>query len=150
MTILNSLGKWPTGWHDAACGEKFCAMCNMKSTPVFEMKGLCIGTSFDQHYSWTGQLEKETEYYYFQGFSNSIVQWNDNQKEWRLTLYQNKAIYGICNETRGLYPFGTFDWHFFNDTCQDENPTHSNQSYKHAISFSGRYYQNHSIVIKGH
>ena len=114
----------------------------MKSTPVFEMRGLCIGSSFDKHYSWTGEWDKETERYYFQGFSNSIIQWNENQKEWRLTLHDNKTIYGVCNETQGLYPFGTFDWYFFNDICKAENLIHNSQSFKRAISFSGWYQLN--------
>ena len=117
LAIFCSLGKW----YDATCDWKTCAICNMKSTPVFEMRGLCIGTAFDQYYSWTGKLDKETEHYNFQGFTNSIIQWNDDQKEWRLTLYQDNTIYGICNETHGLYPFGTFDWHIFNDSCSLES-----------------------------
>ena len=135
MIILNSLGKWA----DRPCAIETCAICNMKSAPVFEMRGLCYGTSFDQHYSWTGEWDKETEHYYFQGFSNSIIQWNDDQKEWRLTLFQNQTIYGICNETHGLYPFGKYNWYFFKDTCQAKNPIHKRQSFKHTISFSGWY-----------
>ena len=134
MTILNSLGKW----HDAACGRKCCAICNVKYTPVFEMRGLCIGTSFDKHFSWTGEWDKETEHYYFEGMANSFIQWNEGLKEWRMTLYQNETIYGICNETDGRYPFGMFDWHFFNDTCKAEKSI-SSQSFKHTISFSGWY-----------
>ena len=112
----------------------------MKSTPVFEMIGLCIGSSFDRHYSWTGKLDKQTEHYNFQGFANSFIQWNDDQKEWRLTLDQNKTIYATCNETDGLYPSGTFDWNFFNDTCQVGNQILTSQSFKQAISFSGWYH----------
>ena len=130
MTIFNHLGNWD----DIACREKVCTICKIKSTPLFEMRGLCYGTSFDKHFSWTGE---KTEYYNFQGFSNSIIQWNDDQKEWKLTHYQNKTIYGTCNETYGLYPFGTFNWHFFNDTCQTESPVYSSQSLKYPISFSG-------------
>ena len=85
-------------WHDTVCGQKICTICNVKSTPLFEMRGLCYGTSFDKHFSWTGE---KTEHYYFQGFSNSIIEWKDDQKEWRLTLNQNKSIYGVCNETQG-------------------------------------------------
>ena len=133
LTVLNPLGNW----YDVACDLKFCTICNIKSTPVFEMRGLCIGTSFDKHFSWTGNWDNKTEQYYFQGLSNSIIQWNDDQKEWRLMLYQNKTIYGTCNETQGLYPFGTFDWNFFNDTCQVGDQIQSIQFYKHAISFSG-------------
>ena len=129
-------------WHDTVCGQKICTICNVKSTPLFEMRGLCYGTSFDKHFSWTGE---KTEHYYFQGFSNSIIEWKDDQKEWRLTLNQNKSIYGVCNETQGLYPFGTFNWHFFNDTCQVETPIYGSQSLHYPISFSGWYFQNKSV-----
>ena len=107
------------------------------AAPVFEMRGLCYGTSFDQHFSWSREWVEEDEHYNFQGFSNSIIEWNHDKKEWRLTLYGNKTIYGTCNETLGLYPFGTFNWHIFNDTCNAENPNHSSQYLKRAISFSG-------------
>ena len=135
LIILKSLGKW----FDMSCEFKTCAICNIKSIPVFQMRGLCYGTSFDQHYSWTGKRDKKTGRYYFQGFSNSKIQWNDDQKEWKLTLYQNKTIYGVCNETNGLYPFGTYDWHIFNDTCKVENSIHGSQFSKRLLSFSGWY-----------
>ena len=125
-------------WIDQPCGSKRCTVCNVKSAaPVFEMRGLCHGTSFDQHFSWSREWDKEAEHYNFQGFSNSIIQWNHDQKEWRLTLHENETIYGTCNETHGLFPFGTFNWHFFNDTCQVESHVHSNQPLKYPISFSG-------------
>ena len=142
MTVLNSLGNW----YDVPCGLKWCAICNMPSTPVFEMRGLCIGTSFDKHFSWTGKWDKETEHYYFQGYSNSIIQWNEDQKEWRLTLNQNKTIYGICNETDGHYPFGTFVWHFFKDTCLSGNLIFGSQSYKHEITFSGWFIKTTQLI----
>ena len=134
FTILSFLGMWI----DEPCRSKKCTVCNVKSAaPVFEMRGLCYGTSFDQHFSWSREWDKETEHYNFQGFSNSFIQWNHDRKEWRLTLYANKTIYGTCNETLGLYPFGTFNWHIYNDTCYAENPNHSSQFVKRAISFSG-------------
>ena len=143
LIFFHLLGK--TEWHDTGCGRKTCTICDVKSTPLFEMRGLCYGTSFDKHFSWTGE---KTEHYFFQGFSNSIIEWKDDQKEWRLTLNQNKSIYGVCNETQGLYPFGTFDWHFFNDTCQMETPIKGSQSLKYPISFSGWYFQNQSVRTK--
>ena len=127
-------------WHDVRCRSKRCTVCDMKSAaPVFEMRGLCYGTSFDQHFSWSTEWDKEAEHYNLQGFSNSIIKWSNEQKEWRLILRENRTIYGTCNETYGLYPFGTFNWHFFNDTCDSENPNQSSQSLHHAISFSGWY-----------
>ena len=110
----------------------------MKSAPVFEMRGLCDDTSFDKHFSWTGVWDEETEFYSFKGFSDSYLRWNNNEKEWRLTLSHNETIYGICNETNGYYPFGIFNWHFFNDTCQGDI-FESSGTLKMPISFSGEY-----------
>ena len=123
-------------WVDRPCGSKTCVICNMKSAPVFEMRGLCDGTYFDTHFSWTGIWDKETEHYSFKGFSDSFIKWNNDEKEWRLTLSQDKTIYGICNETNGYYPFGIFNWHFFNDTCQGDI-FESSGTLKTPISFSG-------------
>ena len=110
----------------------------MKSAPVFEMRGLCDGTSFDKHFSWTGVWDEKTEHYYFKGFSDSSLGWNDDEKEWRLTLSQDKTKHGICNETNGDYPFGILNWHFFNDTCKG-NTFKDTGTLKLPISFSGEY-----------
>ena len=113
----------------------------MKSAPVFEMRGLCDDTSFERHFSLTGVWDEKTEYYNFKGYSGSSIKWNNKEKEWRLTLSQDKNIYGFCNETNGGYPFGLFNWHFFNETCQGDSFEGSG-SLKMLISFSGEYYTN--------
>ena len=120
----------------------------MKTAPVFEMRGLCYGTSFDKHFGWTGTWEPETEQYTFRGFSKSIINWHDEKKEWRLTLYQDKTIYGICNETNEFYPFGTYNWYFFNDTCPRDEPIQGKATFKFQISFSGEWYLNQTIFYK--
>ena len=113
----------------------------MKAAPIFEMKGLCYGTAFDHHFSWTGLWDEETEHYYFRGYSNSIIKWNDKKKEWHLTLYEDKTIYAICNDTNiskhGLYPFGILDWYFFQDTCEGDEPIQGTEVFKFPISLSG-------------
>ena len=113
----------------------------MKTAPVFEMRGLCYGTSFDQHFGWTPTRDPVTEQYSFRGFSKSIMKWNAENNEWRLTLYQNENIYGICNETTGqFYPFGIYNWYFFNDTCSRDEPIQGKATYKFPISFSGNWW----------
>ena len=113
----------------------------MKVAPIFEMRGLCYGTAFDKHFSWTGLWDEETEHYYFRGYSNSIIKWNDKKKEWHLTLYEDKTIYAICNDTNiskhGLYPFGILDWYFFQDTCEGDEPIQGTEVFKFPISLSG-------------
>ena len=71
----------------------------------------------------------------FRGFAKSVIQWNELRKEWNLTLYQNKEIYGFCNETEGEYPFGTYNWYFVNDTCTRDKPL-KDGTFKFTISFS--------------
>ena len=113
----------------------------MKVAPIFEMRGLCYGTAFDKHFSWTGLWDEETEHYYFRGYSNSIIKWNTKKKEWHLTLYEDKTIYAICNDTNiskhGLYPFGILDWYFFQDTCEGDEPIQGTEVFKFPISLSG-------------
>ena len=94
----------------------------MKSPPIFEMRGLCYGTSFDAHFGWTGQLDSIAEKYSFRGFTKSILQWNAIKKEWNITLYNNEKTYAFCNETEEGYPFGTYKWYFVNDTCSRDKP----------------------------
>ena len=113
----------------------------MKSAPVFEMRGLCDDTSFEKHFSLTDVWDEKTEHYNFKGYSGSSIKWNNEKKEWRLTLSQDVNIYGLCNETNGEYPFGLFNWHFFNDTCQGDS-FEGRGTLKIPISFSGEYYTN--------
>ena len=128
-------------WNDKFCGTKMFSICDMKAPPIFEMRGLCYGTAFDKHFSWTGLWDEETEHYYFRGYSNSIIKWNDKKKEWHLTLYEDKSIYAICNDTNiskhGLYPFGILDWYFFQDTCEGDEPIQGTEVFKFPISLSG-------------
>ena len=52
----------------------------MKTAPVFEMRGLCYGTSFDRHFGWNGVWDPKTEQYSFPGFSKSMLQVDSFQK----------------------------------------------------------------------
>ena len=81
----------------------------------FYHSGLCSGSSFDQHYYWSGEYSKNTELYYFRGFSSSLLRYDPKKNEWKLTMYSNPNIYATCNES--IYPFGTLNWYFFGDTC---------------------------------
>ena len=118
-----------------------CTICDMKAAPVFEMRGLCYGTTFDKHFSWTGLRDEGSEQTFFRGFSNSIIKWNNEKKEWHLKLYEDETIYAICNETsvskNGIYPFGVLDWYFFQDTCERDEPIQGTEVFKFPISFSG-------------
>ena len=98
--------------------------------------GLCSGSSFDQHYYWTGEYSKNTELYYFRGFSSSLLNYDPKKSEWKLTIYSKPNIYATCNES--IYPFGMLNWYFFGDTCEQKEPEKSvaKNVYKLPISFN--------------
>ena len=138
-TIENCVVLRRTGrWNDLDCGRSTCAICDMQETPVFETRGLCYGSSFDAHFGWTGEMSLSKELYSFRGFSKSIIQWDENQSEWRMSLYHDESIYATCNETGGGYPFGIFNWYFFNDTCPraGKSETVAENTLRIPISFS--------------
>ena len=82
--------------------------------------GLCDGSSFDAHYGMTTEYSKGTEIYFFRGFENSLLQYNDDKSEWKLSLYSKPSIYAIFNGT-ATYPFGVQKWFVFNDACKYES-----------------------------
>ena len=93
--------------------------------------GLCSESQFDQHYYWTGEYSENTELYYFRGFLSSLLNYDPIKAEWKLTILSNPDIYATCNETMidlnsqapSLgYPFGTFHWYFYGDTCTQIEP----------------------------
>ena len=90
----------------------------------------------DEHYGWTGKYIENTEIYDFRGFSNSLLTYDVDKSEWKLILYTNPNIYATCNES--FYPFGTLNWYFYGDTCQQigsENVVAKNV-YKLPINFN--------------
>ena len=164
MENCGILSVWWGGWNDIDCSEKYCAACQIPVTPVFVLRGynifdikllmhcicipnakiinnlivgLCYGSSFDAHYGWTGEYSENSEIYYFRGFSNSLLVYDQLKSEWKLTLYSNPNIYATCNES--TYPFGMLNWYFFNDTCQrvGSEQTVAKNVYRLPINFNG-------------
>jgi hypothetical protein len=134
------------GFIDFPCEKRFCAICDIRDPPVFVMRGMCPGTLFDYHYSWTGMLtaanylnedggvENEQKKYSFSGFASSDLSWDQNLTSWVLRRDNQPFIYATTN---GTYPFGTNMWHFVNDTCVgDEDNLVANDTYQVKISFS--------------
>ena len=81
--------------------------------------GLCYGSSFEAHYSWTGLFSKDTEIYRFSGFENTLLQYDPEESAWILFSYSNPLRYAMFNGS-STYPFGTQKWFFFNDTCDPD------------------------------
>ena len=72
----------------------------MKTAPVFEMRGLCYGTSFDRHFGWTGVWDPDTEQYSFPGFSKSMLKVDNFQKVPFVHLFREKFnINFTCHES---------------------------------------------------
>ena len=82
------------------------------------ISGLCYGSSFDVHYSFTKEFSSNTEIYTFRGFKSSIIYYDADASEWRLSLYSKPSVFATYNGT-DLYPFGSNDWYVYNDTCKD-------------------------------
>ena len=85
-------------------------------------------------------MDKE-ELYNFRGFSSSLLNYDLNKSEWKLTLYSNPNIYATCNESNypsSIYPFGKFNWYFFGDTCKHIEPEKvlAKNVYKLPINFN--------------
>ena len=81
-------------------------------------------------------MDKE-ELYNFRGFSSSLLNYDSNNSEWKLTLYSNPNIYATCNEST-IYPFGTFNWYFYGETCKQIGKKNimTNNVYKFPINFN--------------
>ena len=72
----------------------------MKTAPVFEMRGLCYGTSFDRHFGWNGVRDSETEQYSFPGFSKSMLQVDNFQRVPFVHHFRQKFnINSTCHES---------------------------------------------------
>lgn len=136
-TVENCVAYKRGVWNDYSCGDQqLCSVCDIQSIPIFTMRGLCYGSSFDHHYSWTGN-DSGSDLYAFRGFSKSYLSYEGNQ--WILSLYTDGEIYASTNETNGqMYPFGTYNWYFFNDTCPRAGPseTVAENTFRMPISFS--------------
>ena len=70
------------------------------------------------HYSFTKEYSSNTEIYTFRGFKSSIIYYDADASEWRLSLYSKPSVFATYNGT-DLYPFGSNDWYVYNDTCKD-------------------------------
>ena len=87
--------------------------------------GLCHGSSFDAHYGWTGKYSQGTEVYYFNGFKNSLLQYDNEKSQWKITTDTNSETYAILDGS-SIYPFGTQKWNIFNDSCRFEQSSFLN------------------------
>ena len=76
--------------------------------------------------------------YYFRGFSNSLLSFDKDRSEWKLTLDSNSETYATCNESI-KYPFGTHNWYFYNDNCKSTESEYSSDKdvLKLPINFNG-------------
>ena len=90
-------------------------LCNQQMD--FPKKGLCAQSDFDMKFSWNEEMVNGK--YCFRGYYNSMISWNDVERNWRLEnfLGDNMEIFGTTNGTD--YPFGQRQWYFNKNPCND-------------------------------
>ena len=111
----------PLDLYDVPCNGNYGTICDMMTTPVFNIRGLCQESVFDLQYTFNGKLSTgKNPRYHFVGDSESFLYWDDIQEYWMIAKINDNSVYAINNETENLYPFGTHPWYFFNDSCTNE------------------------------
>ena len=126
------------GFADVPCSRQQCGICDVPTSQLFHMRGMCQGSNFDFEYSWTREYpDKQAKKYTFVGVRNEgLLLWDDNKKYWKLENIKDKQIFAILNETENAYPIGTHIWYVFNDTCKNEGVEVAPNVYKTEMSFS--------------
>ena len=100
-----------------------CTYTILLKKSILVVSGLCFGSKFDAHFGWTGRFAENSNLYTFSGYSKSHISWDKKKKEWRMAMYNDPKSYATCNETDGMYPFGIYNWYFFNDSCPRAGPS---------------------------
>ena len=124
-----------TGFVDDSCDSPHCGICELPTSPLFHMRGLCQNSHFGSEYSWTGKYSDEKAI--FVGVRNeAILFWDESKKYWKLEHIEDKTTYAIMNETKKSYLFGKHLWYIFNDNCQNEGAEEGSNAYKTEMSFN--------------
>ena len=124
-------------FRDVPCYNKYSAICDMTTAPLFTIRGLCQESLFDRRYTLTGKLSTgKNPRYRFVGDIESFLYWDDIQEYWKIVKINDNSIYAINNETENLYPFGTYHWYFFNDSCTNEKENIGENVYLAEISIT--------------
>ena len=125
----------PKLW-DISCDKEACAVCDLRSTPKFTFRGLCLKSVFDQHFGWVGQ-RWGGQRYAFRGFENSLLMFEEQTNRWKLQYNLNMSVYAYFNQTDESYPLGFQTWYFVNDeACLNNEIEIEKGIYSANISFS--------------
>ena len=100
-------------WNDVICHRPYCGFCQLEHAPEVQIRGLCEDSIFDNRYSWIRPFNGER--HAFRGFLHSLLYWNLTLEKWYLTSYKESLIIAELDEFE--YPFGTYEWTFFNEPC---------------------------------
>ena len=122
-------------WNDIPCHKIYCGYCELERAPDLQIRGkfiqksnnditqydpgLCSKTKFDQRYSWT--WSKLNGRHSFRGFIDTLLYWDDVNRQWKLDSYSNPKLTASMGEFE--YPLGTFKWTINNDPCFKGNQT---------------------------
>ena len=85
-----------TGFVDDSCDSPHCGICELPTSPLFHMRGLCQKSNFDFQYSWAGGYsDQQAKKYTFVGVRNEgFLFWDDSQKYWKLQNINDIKILG--------------------------------------------------------
>ena len=100
-------------WNDAPCELEYCGFCQLEKAPDLQIRGLCDKTKFDLRYSWTWTYTNDR--HAFRGFADSLLSFDSINEVWQLTSYKNSELMAVSDMDD--YPFGTYDWTIYNETC---------------------------------
>ena len=108
-------------FYDMSCQSKYCSICDVGTSPIFNLRGLCKDSTFDSYYGWTGEMSDGK--YNFRGFTSSFIFWDKVNKLWKITNTRNQSIYATSKGNKDGYSMGVNLWNIYNDTCGQEGET---------------------------
>ena len=80
----------------------------------FVFLGLCEGSSFDTYYGWPAIVNEHSKKLGLYGFTGSILKWEENEKFWKISLYNDPNKYAKYTPTiwteKTPLPIGYNEW----------------------------------------
>lgn len=99
-------------WDDVTCSRSFCIVCDLPIHLSFVVRGLCLDSLLDTHYSWARKSSDNL----VRGYTKSVLEWT--KEGWKITPYNNPYTFAVFNESSN--PTGTKPWYVVNDTCSKD------------------------------
>ena len=74
-------------------------ICVSAGFEISSTLGLCEGSSFDTHYGWPPIVNENSKKLGLYGFTGSILKWDENEKFWKISLYNDPYKYAKLKPT---------------------------------------------------